>query len=95
MIVEGNGRFFLGGKLRGCFQHGAKAGAYGADRGQNTQDPKEDQNPDSQTESVLQPGSQPEEKQGGEDDGYAELAYPHQKIQQFHGTSCVNGLILL
>ena len=64
-----------------------EAGFYGADGGQQPQDSEQNDNPDAQIVFVLQPDRQNQEKKRGKDDGKAELAHPHQQIENFHGSS--------
>ena len=81
VVIETNGRlFFAAGVLRG-FPQGAQAGAGGLYGGQNTQYTQYDYDPKPKAEFGLQPDGQNQKKQGGEDDGQAELANPCQQNQ--------------
>ena len=56
VVIESNGGFFLFvGKLAGCLQQGADAGAGGADGGQQTDDAADDHDPYAEIIFALQP----------------------------------------
>ena len=87
MVVEADGPgFAVAGFLCGLAQ-GMEAGFYGAESGQKTQNSAQNNNPHAQSEFVLQPYRQNQEKKRGKDDGEAKLAHPHQQIENFHGSS--------
>jgi hypothetical protein len=90
MIVKADGRLFASACFLCSLAQGMQTGFYCADGGQQSENSEYDENPDPKLEPVLNPYPQTQEKKQGEDDGQAELAYPHQKIQNFHKASGEN-----
>jgi hypothetical protein len=87
MVVKTDGRLFAAaGFLCGLTQR-MQAGFYGADGGQQSENPEYDKYPDSESKPVLNPDPKKHKKQHWEDNGKAKLTYPHQKIQNFHSAS--------
>ena len=87
MVVEGDGRGFLGGGLLGGLAEGAQIGPDGADGDQKSQDPADRHDPHPQPEFILKPDSQHQKKTQGEQDGKSKLGHPDQKVQEFHVAS--------
>ena len=87
MVIEADGPGLAVAGFLSRPAQGMQAGFYGAESGQKTQNSAQNNNPHAQSEFVLQPYRQKQEKQCGEDDGEAELAHPHQQIENFHGSS--------
>ena len=87
MVIEADGSLLLSAGFLRCFAKGTQTGFGGADGGQKSKNAKNHNDPHAQAELLLQPHGQNQEKQHGKDDGKAELAYPHQKIQYFHNAS--------
>ena len=84
MVIEADGGLFAAaGFLRGFAQR-VQAGFYRADGGEQSENSENNDDPEAEAEPVLKPYPKVQKKQGGEDDGKTELAYPHQKTKDFH-----------
>jgi len=87
VVVETNGVLSISAELLRGLKKGPQAGSGCTDGGQNTQNTKDQNDPHSKLEFLLQPDRKHQKKQGWKDDGKTKLAYPHQKIQNFHNAS--------
>ena len=80
MVIETDGQFLFSADFLGSFAQRMQTCLCGTDGSQDSQDAKQDQNPEAQGELTLQPDAQIQKKDQGENCGEAELADPHDQV---------------